>query len=52
MQHHSDLLQINTETISTLGLLWAVDLPTEDGLVGNPLIKNGRFSKADIGCHS
>ena len=43
MQHHSDLEQINTETVSGLGLLWSVDLPAADGLVGNPLIQNGRI---------
>jgi len=43
MQHHSDLSQINTETVSDLGLAWAIDLPTKDGLVGNPLIRNGRI---------
>ncbi len=43
MQHHSDLSQINTETVSDLGLAWAIDLPTKDGPVGNPLIKNGRI---------
>ena len=43
MQHHSGLTQINTETVSDLGLAWAVDLPTRDGLVGNPLISNGRI---------
>ena len=43
MQHHSGLSQINTETVSGLGLAWAVDLPTRDGLVGNPLIRNGRI---------
>ena len=43
MQHHSDLTQINTQTVSDLGLAWAVDLPTRDGLVGNPLISNGRI---------
>ena len=43
MQHHSDLTQINTETVSDLGLAWAIDLPTRDGLVGNPLISNGRI---------
>ena len=43
MQHHSGLNQINTETVSDLGLAWAVDLPTRDGLVGNPLISNGRI---------
>ena len=43
MQHHSGLSQINTETVSDLGLAWAIDLPTRDGLVGNPLIRNGRI---------
>ena len=43
MQHHSGLRQINTETVSNLGLAWAIDLPTRDGLIGNPLIKNGRI---------
>ena len=43
MQHHSDLRHINTETVSDLGLAWAIDLPTRDGLIGNPLIKNGRI---------
>ena len=43
MQHHSGLRQINTETVSDLGLAWAIDLPTRDGLIGNPLIKNGRI---------
>ncbi|MGB0620070.1 MAG: PQQ-binding-like beta-propeller repeat protein [Myxococcota bacterium] len=42
-QHHSGLSQINTETVSDLGLAWAIDLPTRDGLIGNPLIKNGRI---------
>jgi quinohemoprotein ethanol dehydrogenase len=43
LQHHSDLSQISTETVSDLGLAWAIDLPTRDGLVGNPLISNGRI---------
>ena len=43
IQHHSGLRQINTETVSDLGIAWAIDLPTRDGLVGNPLIKNGRI---------
>ena len=28
MQHHSPLTQINRETIGTLDLAWAVDMPT------------------------
>ena len=43
MQHHSELDQINSKTVAKLGLVWAVDLPTKDGLVGNPLIKDGRI---------
>ena len=43
MQHHSELSQINTETVEQLGLVWSVDLPTADGLVGNPLIQDGRI---------
>ena len=41
MQHHSDLTAINTGNVANLGLAWAVDLPTQTGLVGNPLIKDG-----------
>jgi quinohemoprotein ethanol dehydrogenase len=41
MQGHSDLDQINTRTVSRLGLAWSIDLPTPDGLVGNPLIEDG-----------
>ena len=43
MQHHSELEEINAETVSELGLVWSVDLPTADGLVGNPLIQAGRI---------
>ena len=43
MQHHSELDQINTRTVARLGLVWSVDLPTKDGLVGNPLIEDGRI---------
>lgn len=41
MQHHSDLAQINHATVARLGLAWAVDIPSVDGLVGNPLVKDG-----------
>lgn len=41
MQHHADLGQINRTSVSKLGLAWAVDMPTTNGLVGNPLIKDG-----------
>lgn len=43
VQHHSRLDQINTKTVQRLGLVWSVDLPTKDGLVGNPLIQDGRI---------
>jgi quinohemoprotein ethanol dehydrogenase len=41
MQHHAELGQINRASVSKLGLAWAVDMPTTNGLVGNPLIKDG-----------
>jgi quinohemoprotein ethanol dehydrogenase len=41
MQHHAELSQINAESISKLGLAWAVEMPTSYGLVGNPLIQDG-----------
>ena len=50
MQHHSELDQINTKNVPKLGLVWSVDLPTKDGLVGNPLIKDGRIFQS--GSHS
>lgn len=43
IQHHSELDQVNTQTVAKLGLVWSVDLPTQDGLMGNPLIKDGRI---------
>lgn len=41
IQHHADLDQVNTTTVSRLGLAWSADMPTLDGLVGNPLVKDG-----------
>ena len=41
MQHHTKLDQINTKSVSRLGLGWVADIPSVDGLVGNPLIKDG-----------
>jgi quinohemoprotein ethanol dehydrogenase len=41
MQHHSDLDEINTKNIGQLELAWSVEMPTQSGLVGNPLIKDG-----------
>jgi len=33
--------QINQSTVSSMGLLWHSDLPIIDGLVGNPLVRDG-----------
>ena len=41
MQHHSALSTINKDNVGQLELAWAVEMPTPDGLSGNPLIKNG-----------
>jgi PQQ-dependent dehydrogenase (methanol/ethanol family) len=41
MQHHSDLAQINESNVARLGLAWTEDIPSPDGLVGNPLVKDG-----------
>lgn len=38
---YSTLDQINTKTVSSLGLLWYSDLPVGEGLVGNPLVMDG-----------
>ncbi|HEU4428129.1 MAG TPA: PQQ-binding-like beta-propeller repeat protein [Myxococcota bacterium] len=41
MQHHSALDGIDRTSVARLGLAWATDMPTLDGMVGNPLVKNG-----------
>ena len=41
MQHHSELASINDSTVKRLGLAWSADIPSTDGLVGNPLVKDG-----------
>lgn len=41
VQHHSDLAQIDKNNVATLGLAWAGEIPSADGLVGNPLVKDG-----------
>src|SRR5579862_8127996 len=41
MQHYSPLTQINDKTIGKLGLAWSADIPSLDGLVGNPLVEEG-----------
>lgn len=41
VQHNSPLNQINDKTITGLGLAWWADIPSKDGLVGNPLVADG-----------
>jgi quinohemoprotein ethanol dehydrogenase len=41
MQHNSPLDAINDKTVGKLGLAWASDIPSVDGLVGNPLVADG-----------
>ncbi|MDR3449773.1 MAG: PQQ-binding-like beta-propeller repeat protein [Alphaproteobacteria bacterium] len=41
MQHHSELGEISKDSVKGLGLAWSADMPTPDGLVGNPLVKDG-----------
>lgn len=41
MQHFSELAVINRDNVASLGLAWWVELPVSDGLVGNPLVKDG-----------
>jgi PQQ-dependent dehydrogenase (methanol/ethanol family) len=38
---YSSLTDINEKTIKRLGLAWAVDLPIQSGLTGNPLVADG-----------
>jgi PQQ-dependent dehydrogenase (methanol/ethanol family) len=40
-QQYSPLTQINATDVGSLGLLRYTDLPVKEGLVGNPLIKDG-----------
>lgn len=40
-QFFSPLNQINEKTVKSLGLAWFSDIPSQDGLVGNPLIVDG-----------
>ena len=41
VQHYSQLDQINDKTVETLGLAWSANIPSLDGLVGNPLVADG-----------
>jgi PQQ-dependent dehydrogenase (methanol/ethanol family) len=38
---YSRLTEINEQTVNSLGLAWAADLPVISGLTGNPLIADG-----------
>jgi PQQ-dependent dehydrogenase (methanol/ethanol family) len=38
---YSPLDQINSKNVGSLGLLWYSDLPIPEGLIGNPLVKDG-----------
>jgi quinohemoprotein ethanol dehydrogenase len=40
-RHFSPLAQINERTVPRLALAWWADIPTRDGLVGEPLIADG-----------
>jgi PQQ-dependent dehydrogenase (methanol/ethanol family) len=39
--HYSPLTQINDQNVKQLGLAWMADIPSRDGLVGNPLVVAG-----------
>lgn len=39
--HHSALDKINVKNVGSLGLAWMADIPSKDGLVGNPLVADG-----------
>lgn len=41
MQHNSSLTQVNTNNVTNLGLAWVSNIPSPDGLVGNPLVTDG-----------
>lgn len=38
---YSPLRQINAQNVHSLGLLWYSNLPIPEGLIGNPLVKDG-----------
>jgi len=38
MQHDSPLQVINDKNVANLGLAWAAEMPTKDGMVGNALV--------------
>ena len=41
MQHYSPLAQINEKNVKDLRLAWSAEIPSRDGLAGNPLVANG-----------
>jgi quinohemoprotein ethanol dehydrogenase len=48
--HYSPLRAINTANVKQLGLAWYADLPTQDGLLANPLVADGLVY--EIGAYS
>lgn len=40
-QGFSPLRQVTSGNVNELGLAWSADIPTADGMVGEPLVKNG-----------
>ena len=40
-QHFSPLADVNEGNVSRLGLAWYADIPTRDGVVGEPLVSDG-----------
>jgi PQQ-dependent dehydrogenase (methanol/ethanol family) len=49
-QHFSALEQINSHNVQHLGIAWVADMPTEDGMVGVPLVANGMvFQSGSLG---
>lgn len=49
VSHNSGLSQVNTRNIGELGLAWIGELPSKDGLVGNPLVEGGRVFQSGAG---
>jgi len=39
--HYSRLKQITAQNVNSLGLAWMADIPSRDGLSGNPLVADG-----------
>ena len=40
-QHYSALDEINDRTVSALGLAWATDIPSPDGIAATPIVVDG-----------